>query len=79
MSDYGILTGVEVIDRLSVDDIVTILDYGWDTQDLKNMLENRDWESIGYLAAWIRECGYGCHGFMVEDDQCITGVYGRCC
>ena len=79
MNDYGILTGVEVIDRLSVDDIVTILDYGWDTQDLKNMLENRDWESIGYLAAWIRECGNGHTGFMVEDDQCINGTYGRCC
>lgn len=68
MGDYEILEGVEIIDRLNADDIVTILDYGWDTGDLKRLLIARDYESIGYLAAWIRECGNGHTGFMIEDD-----------
>ena len=46
-------------------------DYGWDRNDLQKMLDEQDYASIGIVAAWIRECGNGCHGFMVEDDPYI--------
>jgi len=74
MQDYRILKGQEVIDKLYLEDIETILDYGWDRRDLQEMLDARDWESIGYLAAWIRECGNGHTGFMIEDDLCDFGI-----
>ena len=53
------------------------------------MLDEQDYAGIGMVAAWIRECGNGCHGFMVEDDPYVypldeDGNYteeglGRCC
>lgn len=80
MPAHQIAKGVEVIDKLNLADIETILDYGWDRRDLQEMLDSRDWESIGFLAAWIRECGNGHTGFMVEDDPyCNGSEYGRCC
>ncbi len=68
-NDFKILRGEAELDRLRVEDIVEILDYGWDHWDLQRMLDERDYKGIAFLAAWIRECGNGHLGFMVEDDQ----------
>ena len=35
------------------------------------MLDEQDYAGIGIVAAWIRECWNGCHGFMVEDDPYV--------
>ena len=70
-TDYRILMGEVVIDRLYVEDLYEIVRYGWDRNDLQKMLDEQDYASIGIVAAWIRECGNGCHGFMVEDDPYI--------
>lgn len=87
-TDYKILVGEIVIERLNVDDLYEILRYGWDRNDLQKMLDEEDYAGIGILAAWIRECGNGCHGFMVEDDpyvypldedgNYVEGSFGRC-
>ncbi len=87
-TDYKILVGEIVIERLNVDDLYEILRYGWDRNDLQKMLDEEDYAGIGILAAWIRECGSGCHGFMVEDDpyvypldedgNYVEGAFGRC-
>ena len=68
-TDYRILTGEVLIERLNVDDLVEIIEYGWDRWDLQRMLDERDYQGIAFLAAWIRECGNGHLGFMVEDDE----------
>ena len=88
-TDYRILVGEIVIERLNVDDLYEILRYGWDKNDLQKMLDEEDYSGIGIVAAWIRECGSGCHGFMVEDDpyvypldddgNYVDGAFGRCC
>ncbi len=88
-TDYKILVGEIVIERLNVDDLYEILRYGWDRNDLQKMLDEEDYAGIGILAAWIRECGNSAHGMMVEDDQyCYPlddegnypdGAFGRCC
>ena len=88
-NDLRILKGEANVDRLRVEDIVEILDYGWDRNDLQRMLDSRDYKGIGFLAAWIRECGNTAHGMMVEDDPYFypldedgnyrAGAFGRCC
>lgn len=88
-TDYRILTGEIVVERLNVDDLVEIIEYGWDRNDLQRMLDAKDYESIGYLAAWIRECGSVDHGLIVEDDpyvypldkdgNYVEEAFGRCC
>ena len=88
-TDYKILTGEVNVEKLRLEDILEIVEYGWDRNDLRRMLDAQDYQSIGCLAAWIRECG-GCdHGYMVEDDpyvylldedgNYIEGAFGRCC
>ena len=89
-NDFKVLKGEAVLDKLRLEDIIEILDYGWDHWDLQRMLDERDFKGIGYLAAWIRECGNGHLGFMVEDDEpyvypldedgnYVEGAFGRCC
>ncbi len=68
-NDLKILRGEVNIERLHLDDIIEILDYGWDRWDLQRMLDECDYRGIAFLAAWIRECGNGHLGFMVEDDE----------
>ena len=70
-TDYKILIGEIVIEKLNVEDLYEIIHYGWDLKDLQKMLDEQDYAGIGILAAWIRECGSGCHGFMVEDDPYV--------
>lgn len=38
-TDYKILVGEIVIERLNVDDLYEILRYGWDRNDLQKMLD----------------------------------------
>ena len=88
-TDYKVLTGEVRMERLSVEDLVEIIDYGWDQNDLQRMLDSLDYKGIGFLAAWIRECGNTAHGMMVEDDpyvypldedgNYVEGAFGRCC
>ena len=88
-NDYRILIGEIVIEKLNVEDLYEIIHYGWDLKDLQKMLDEQDYAGIGILAAWIRECGSGCHGFMVEDDPYVYPLdedgnytevaFGRCC
>ena len=88
-NDFGILKGEVTVDRLRVEDIVEILAYGWDRWDLQRMLDERDYQGIAFLATWIRECGNGHRGFMVEDDPYVYPLdedgnyteeaFGRCC
>lgn len=67
-TDYSLLTGEVSVERLLVEDICEIIQYGWDRSDLQRMLDEQDYQGIGVLAAWIRECGSSDHGMMVEDD-----------
>ena len=89
-NDFRVLKGEVSIERLLVEDIIEILDYGWDHWDLQRMLDECDYKGIAYLAAWIRECGNGHLGFMIEDDEpyvypldedgnYVEGAFGRCC
>ena len=88
-TDYKILIGEVVIEKLNVEDLYEIIRYGWDRNDLQKMLDEQDYAGIGIVAAWIRECGNACHGFMVEDDpyvypldedgNYVEGAFGRCC
>jgi hypothetical protein len=87
-TDYRILTGEIIIEKLNVEDLYEIVRYGWDRRDLQKMLDEQDYAGIGMVAAWIRECGNG-SGFMVDDDPYVypldeDGNYtreglGRCC
>jgi len=88
-TDYKILTGEVNVEKLRLEDILEIVEYGWDRHDLQRMIDSHDYQGIGYLVAWIRECGNGDHGFMVEDDphvypldedgNYVEGAFGRCC
>jgi len=88
-TDYKVLTGEVRIERLNVDDLIEIIEYGWDRNDLQRMLDACDYQGIGYLAAWIRECGNTGHGIVVEDDPYVypldedgnytEDAFGRCC
>ena len=88
-TDYRVLTGEISIERLNIDDIIEIIEYGWDRNDLQRMLDTSDYQAIGYLAAWIRECGSVDHGLIVEDDPYMypldedgnyaEDAFGRCC
>ena len=88
-TDYRVLKGEVNVERLLVEDIYEIIQYGWDRNDLQRMLDQFDYEGIGCLAAWIRECGHSAHGMMIEDDPyCYPldddgnykdGAFGRCC
>jgi len=89
-NDFKILKGEAELDRLRVEDIVEILDYGWDHWDLQRMLDERDYKGIAFLAAWIRENKNGHIGYMIEDDEpyvypldedgnYVEGAFGRCC
>ena len=88
-TDYRVLKGEVNVERLLVEDIYEIIQYGWDRNDLQRMLDECDYKDIGYLAAWIRECGSCDHGMMVEDDpyfypldeegNYLDGAFGRCC
>ena len=87
-NDLRILRGEVSVDRLRLDDIIGIVQYGWDRNDLQRMLDEQDYAGIGMVAAWIRECGNG-SGFMVEDDpyvypldedgNYVEDAFGRCC
>jgi len=68
-NDFKILKGEVKVEKLHLEDIIEILDYGWDHWDLQRMLDESDYQGIAFLAAWIRECGNGHLGFMVEDDD----------
>lgn len=88
-NDLRILRGEVIVDRLRLDDIIGIIQYGWDRNDLQRMLDAHDYQGIGCLAAWIRECGSTSHGMMVDDDpyfypldedgNYVDGAFGRCC
>ena len=88
-TDYRVLKGETDVEKLHLEDIIEIVDYGWDQEDLQRMLDSRDYHGIGCLAAWIRECGCRDHGMMVEDDpyfypldedgNYVDGAFGRCC
>jgi hypothetical protein len=88
-TNYKILIGEIVIEKLNVEDLYEIVRYGWDKKDLQKMLDEEDYAGIGIIAAWIRECGNGCHGFMIEDDPYVCPLdedgnytedaFGRCC
>ena len=88
-NNFKILKGEVKIEKLHLEDIIEILDYGWDHWDLQRMLDENDYQGIAFLAAWIRECGNGHLGFMVEDDpyfypldedgNYVDGAFGRCC
>ena len=88
-TDYRILIGEIVIEKLNVEDLYEIIRYGWDRDDLQKMLDEQDYAGIGIVAAWIRECGSCDHGMMVEDDpyfypldeegNYLDGAFGRCC
>lgn len=88
-NDLRILRGEVEVERLCLQDIIEIVEYGWDRNDLQRMLDAQDYRGIGYLAAWIRECGCRGHGMMVEDDpyfypldedgNYVDGAFGRCC
>ena len=88
-NDLKILKGQVDIDRFRVEDILEIVEYGWDRNDLQRMLDSHDYRGVGVLAAWIRECGSCDHGMMVEDDpyfypldeegNYLDGAFGRCC
>ena len=89
-NDFKVLKGEAVLDKLRLEDIIEILDYGWDRHDLQSMLDSHDYQGIAVLAAWIRECGNSDHGLFVEDDcpywypldedgNYIEGAFGRCC
>jgi len=67
-TDYRILKGEVNVERLYLKDIIEIVKYGWDKNDLQRMMDEQNYHEIGHLAAWIRECGEVDHGFMVEDD-----------
>jgi len=69
-TDYRILIGEIVIEKLNVEDLYEIIRFGWDRNDLQKMLDEQDYAGIGMIAAWIRECGNG-NGFMVEDDPYV--------
>ena len=88
-TDYRILTGEADVENLRLVDIMEIVQYGWDRNDLQRMLDAHDYQGIGCLAAWIRECGNSNHGMMVDDDpyfypldedgNYVDGAFGRCC
>ena len=88
-NDLKVLKGEANIERLLLEDILEIVEYGWDRNDLQRMLDAQDYQGIGYLAAWIRECGNSAHGMIVEDDpywypldedgNYRAGAFGRCC
>ena len=88
-NDFLILKGEIDIKGLRLEDVLEIVEYGWDRNDLQRMLDACDYRGIGYLAAWIRECGNSTHGMMVEDDpywypldedgNYRPGAFGRCC
>ena len=88
-NDFRVLKGEAEIERLCLEDIIEIVEYGWDRNDLQRMLDEQDYRGIGCLAAWIRECGNCDHGMMVEDDpyfypldedgNYVPGAFGRCC
>lgn len=88
-NNFKILKGEVNVERLHLEDIIEIVQYGWDRNDLQRMLDECDYRGIGYLAAWIRECGNTAHGMMVEDDpyfypldedgNYVEGAFGRCC
>ncbi|MBR4203248.1 MAG: hypothetical protein IKQ93_06715 [Candidatus Methanomethylophilaceae archaeon] len=88
-NDLRILRGEADVERLCLQDIIEIVEYGWDRNDLQRMLDSQDYRGIGCLAAWIRECGNSAHGMMVEDDpyfypldedgNYVEGAFGRCC
>lgn len=50
-TDYRILTGEIAVERLNVDDLVEIIQYGWDGNDLQRMLDTKNYQAIGCLAA----------------------------
>lgn len=70
-TDYRILTGDVIVERLYIDDLVEIIEYGWDRNDLQRLLNAQDYAGIGFLAAWIRECGNSDHGLIVDDEPYI--------
>ena len=88
-TDYKILIGEANVEKLRLEDILEIVEYGWDRNDLQRMMDSHDYQGIGCLAAWIRECGSAAHGMIVEDDpyfypldedgNYIKGAFGRCC
>ena len=88
-NNFKILKGEVTIEKLHLEDILEIVEYGWDRNDLQRMLDAQDYLGIGYLAAWIRECGNSAHGMIVEDDpywypldedgNYRAGAFGRCC
>ena len=88
-TDYKILIGEANVEKLRLKDILEIVEYGWDRNDLQRMMDSHDYQGIGCLAAWIRECGSAAHGMIVEDDpyfypldedgNYIEGAFGRCC
>ncbi len=87
-NDFKVLKGEVDVERLHLEDIIEIVQYGWDRNDLQRMLDECDYKGIGCLAAWIRECGNKDHGMMVEDDpyfypldedgNYIERAFGRC-
>lgn len=87
-TDYKILVGEVNVEKLRLEDILEIVEYGWDRNDLQRMIDAHDYQGIGCLAAWIRECGNSTHGMIVEDDpywypldedgNYRSGAFGRC-
>ena len=63
-TDYRILTEEIAVERLNVDDLVEIIQYGWDRNDLQRMLDTKNYQAIECLAAWIRECGECTNPFL---------------
>lgn len=65
--DLAILTSSMSYTYITSRDVETIEDYGWDPDDLNNLLQVGDADSITRLAAWIRECGDS--GKLIAEDD----------
>lgn len=73
--DLSILMSDRIYRHMSVTDVETIIEYGWNPEEVEGILNSRTpADHITRLAAWIRECGTTedayASSFSVRDDYC---------